>query len=372
MKTTSPDIMKHNNKREILEIIYQNQHIYRAQIAELTNMSNQTITNLVKELVEEKKVIEQPIITNTKGRAPIALAINFDNQYTIGIELSVSNINFSLSTANGNVQKEITKKPNSNVIKMIKDCIRLFVNDVKDKQILGVAISVEGIMYEDAGYIISAKDLGLSNVDLYHELKEFNLPIIIRHDANILAELYSNKHKIDSLLMMKVDRGVGAGLVLNGDTLTSKDRVIGEMGHVVLYSNDNPQKCHCGKVGCLTTEASLYALEKKLNMNLSEIVTSYQNHDDLTIATINQISEYIAEALANIVSLFGLKYVVFSGKLFDSLGEVFFNQTKSSVIEHLDSWNTEVNIEMFEAINISRYCCELVTSNFYSRKGRLN
>ena len=120
MKITCPDLMKLNNKKQIFEIIYKEKNIYRAQIAELTNMSNQTITNLVKELVAEGIVIEKPMKTNTKGRAPIALAIDLEHQYAIGVELSVSGISCALYTATGEEIKKITKMPDGNVVEMLK------------------------------------------------------------------------------------------------------------------------------------------------------------------------------------------------------------------------------------------------------------
>ena len=58
--------------------------------------------------------------------------------------------------------------------------------------------------------------------------------------------------------MIKVGRGVGAGIILNGQLFQGDGYGAGELGHVSMGSADAP--CRCGREGCLETTTSMRAL----------------------------------------------------------------------------------------------------------------
>ena len=58
--------------------------------------------------------------------------------------------------------------------------------------------------------------------------------------------------------MIKVGRGVGAGIILNGQLFQGDGHGAGEFGHVSMGGADAP--CRCGREGCLETMTSMRAL----------------------------------------------------------------------------------------------------------------
>lgn len=107
-KLTSPDIMKKKNKQKkvLKKIIYREKNIYRAKIAEMTHMSNQTVTNITKELLAEGLISEVTLAKKALGRNPMALSINNGGgNYVIGIELSVEEVRGVLADFSGQVIK---------------------------------------------------------------------------------------------------------------------------------------------------------------------------------------------------------------------------------------------------------------------------
>lgn len=51
-------------------------------------------------------------------------------------------------------------------------------------------------------------------------------------------------------------------MILDGKIYRGKSGFAGELGHMVTFNNEI--MCHCGKKGCLETEASGNALHRKL------------------------------------------------------------------------------------------------------------
>lgn len=96
------------------------------------------------------------------------------------------------------------------------------------------------------------------------------LPILLENDANLgaLAELTWGAGRPSPLrrgpyrnvIYVEWSRGVGAGLILNGE-LYRGEGVAGEIGHTVIYDDDRARECErCGNSGCLETLAGWGAI----------------------------------------------------------------------------------------------------------------
>ena len=106
-----------------------------------------------------------------------------------------------------------------------------------DQPILGIGVGTPGIV--DAGGTIrwavnlDWKDLPLA--DLLHE--RFGHPTIVANDARAAALatfLFEGEDRPTNLIAIKVGRGIGTGLVLDGDLFGGDGDGAGEIGHIVV------------------------------------------------------------------------------------------------------------------------------------------
>ncbi|MFI5292831.1 MAG: ROK family protein, partial [Candidatus Limnocylindrales bacterium] len=87
------------------------------------------------------------------------------------------------------------------------------------------------------------------------------VPVVVANDSHAaaLAELtFLRRPRPNNLIVIRVGRGVGAGIILNGQLFQGDGYGAGEFGHVSLGSADAP--CRCGREGCLETMTSMRAL----------------------------------------------------------------------------------------------------------------
>jgi predicted NBD/HSP70 family sugar kinase len=87
------------------------------------------------------------------------------------------------------------------------------------------------------------------------------VPVVVANDSHAaaLAELtFHGRPRPNNLIVIKVGRGVGAGIILNGQLFQGDGYGAGELGHVSVGSADAP--CRCGREGCLETITSMPAL----------------------------------------------------------------------------------------------------------------
>src|SRR4029077_2910306 len=91
--------------------------------------------------------------------------------------------------------------------------------------------------------------------------QRYRVPVVVANDSHAaaLAELtFFRQPRPNNLIVIRVGRGVGAGIILNGQLFQGDGYGAGEFGHVSMVGADAP--CRCGNTGCLETMASMRAL----------------------------------------------------------------------------------------------------------------
>ena len=127
--------------------------------------------------------------------------------------------------------------------------------------------------------------------------------VYVANDANAsaLAELTFGVAHSSDFLMVRVDQGVGVGLVLDGALYRGSRSASGEIGHVVV--DPDGSICTCGKRGCLETEISAPLLGRRLGAAGS----------DGEIEILRRAGERLGTALATVLSALDIGDVILSG-----------------------------------------------------------
>jgi predicted NBD/HSP70 family sugar kinase len=104
--------------------------------------------------------------------------------------------------------------------------------------------------------------LNWAELRLGPELEErYGMPVAVANDSHAaaLAELtFFRRPRPNNLIVIRVGRGVGAGIILNGQLFQGDGYGAGEFGHISMTGAEAP--CRCGKEGCLETITSMRAL----------------------------------------------------------------------------------------------------------------
>ncbi|GAE86235.1 transcriptional repressor of MalT and manXYZ operon [Bacteroides reticulotermitis JCM 10512] len=136
------------------------------------------------------------------------------------------------------------------------------------------------------------------------------------------------------IIFVNISWGVGIGIIIDGKVYTGKSGFSGEFGHVNAY--DNEIICHCGKKGCLETEASGSALHRTLlerikngessilstritdednPITLDEIIDSVNKEDLLCIEIVEEIGQKLGKQIAGLINIFNPELVIIGGTL---------------------------------------------------------
>ena len=168
------------------------------------------------------------------------------------------------------------------------------------KPILGIGVGTPGIVAA-GGVVDTAPNLGWRDVPLRDLIAEATgLPVFVVNDADAAVHAdYTLGDGGDDLVLVRIGRGVGCGLIVGGQRVRGAHFAAGEIGHVTV-GTDGGAVCRCGKTGCLETWVSAPRLERALTTA----------GDD---SPLREAGERLGIALAPVVAVLDLAEVVLSG-----------------------------------------------------------
>src|SRR5690625_2563661 len=321
-------MMKSVNKSIILNKIRTNQPISRAQIAKDSKLTPPTVSNIVKELLEQEIVRESELGVSKGGRKPTMLEINNNRFYVIGVDVGPNTIDCLLTDLSGKVLKRSSSKlnnelTNEKLLTILKNIIHEIMQGISDqRKIIGIGVAMHGVVDVEFGMSLFAPNLKLSNIPIKEELeKEFDLVVKVENDARAMAlgESWFGKHDYPlSMLTVNIGSGIGAGIVLNGKLYHGDNDLAGEVGHMTIDMNGS--LCDCGNKGCLQTFATGSAIVNRANQYVTKTVTSgeevYQlaldGHEEY-IKILEETGKIIGIGLTNLIHIINPELIVLGG-----------------------------------------------------------
>lgn len=301
-----PEHARAHNRSLVLQTLFHQGAMSRADLSRETGLTRVTISDLVAELIDDGYVAERGVREVTgPGKPAILVDLDREGHRIIGLDLSRSDrfLGAVLTLDGEIVARHDVDVPadRAGILPAVIELMRTLVADAH-APILGIGVGSPGIV-DAHGVVLTAPNFGWSGVDLQQILRsEVALPILVANDANaaVLAE-YTFGGAGEDVMLVRVGRGVGSGLLAGGQPMVGSRFAAGEIGHVTVGTDGGPV-CVCGKVGCLEAWLS----EPSLRRALSEPSADRD-------AVLRDAGERLGIALAPIVGALDLSEVVLSG-----------------------------------------------------------
>jgi len=305
-KLNAADQRSHN-RALILNQLFHHGAMSRADLARTTRLTGVSVSDLVRDLIAEGLVTELGLQRGGLGKPSTLVGVNADAQQIAVVDISsIDHVRGALTNLQGEIQQlrivDYSGTSGTDLIYRIEDLIRELLA-VATAPILGIGIASPGIIGPN-GQVIAAPNYDWFDLPLAQILSEnLGLPVFVANDANAAAVgERSFGGAPDSMMVVTVRGGVGAGLILNGALALGAKGAAGEIGHLVIDATPNARPCACGRRGCLETVLSEPALA------LVAAQTPEQATNDLT-----HIGTQLGTALAPVVAALNLSEVRLSG-----------------------------------------------------------
>lgn len=272
-KLTNTDVKK-LNKNRIFRLIYNSDKISRQEIADQLGLSLPTVNQNLKMLMEDELIEYVGNFTSTGGRRAQAITINNNARKAISMNIKADYINVDVVGLKGQIIYSMAVKAHfsksSAYIEKLTDAVRHAVDYVgaDADDILGVGITVPGILDDEKQILISAPPLKAKNYDFTKLISAIDYPVVVMNDAR--AEAYAdhwfNGKSEDEKIYIMLGEGVGGAYINASAIRNGVHNRGGEFGHMVIHPGG--KQCLCGKKGCFEAYVSEKVLSSELDMTL--------------------------------------------------------------------------------------------------------
>ena len=328
-----PATFKDNNwsttKTAMLRLFIEKGNHTVAELAAGLGVSIPYATKSLNELVEAQLVQEVGKRDNYSRRAPRVYDLIATSGYFLGIDTGHDRLNLGIIDFCGNMV--------SNEYKMIysyedtNECFDMLTSKIND------FIDASGI---DRSLIRKACMSVGGRVNPIEGKAHNYFTCLNRPLAEALTESLGIEACIDNdmrcmtyVVFVNISWGLGIGIIIDGKMYLGKSGYSGEIGHMHIYNNGII--CHCGKTGCMETEASGAALQRNMThalqngavsilsgresaaeeLSLSEIIDAIKREDVLSIDNLQKVAVELGTNLAGIITVFNPEILVIGGDL---------------------------------------------------------
>jgi predicted NBD/HSP70 family sugar kinase len=237
---------KQYNLRIVLEVIRLFGPLSRAGIARRTELTVQTVSNLVKDLLAFELVYETGQRREGRGAPSTAIVINPEGAFTIGLDLDRDHLTAVLVDLAGTVRQRLHVEvdfptPVQALDLMVETADALIAaQGLTRKDVSGAGVGVPGLMHRAAdgnGYVVSPMSFpNWHDVPLADWLQErLEIPILLENNATAAAigeRWYGAGRQIRTFFYLYVGSGLGGGLIIDGQPYSGFTGNAGEIGYL--------------------------------------------------------------------------------------------------------------------------------------------
>lgn len=318
---------RRSNLRTTLELVSDQGATSRAEIARQTGLSRAAVSSLVGELIDHGLLRELGQGTSAGGKPPTLLALNERGRDIVALDLGHRPFRGALVDLSGRIHERVDADPatttpvGEKAHEVAVELIETLISKAT-APVLGIGVGAPGVITPE-GTVLEATNLDWHGFDLGAELRRrFDIPVSIANDAAMAALYEFRRRPTDrSLILIKLGRGVGAGVVLDGTLHRGEHSAAGEIGHVRV--RDDGDSCRCGNVGCLETVASVPAILRRLGADPERhpwdaLALAGLVGDEPVRRALSEAGRHIGMVLANVVATLDIGHVVLASELLNA------------------------------------------------------
>ncbi len=344
--------LRRENRAAVLWALYFGQPSSRQDLSVATGLSPSSVTNVIRELLDEGIVIEAGSVDSDGGRPRVMLEMNPDYGYAVGVDVGETRVRVELFDLRmtERAKADYPLNPREHDVDIVVERILTGINAVltdsgiKPATVLGVGIGLPGIVEQGPEVLFHGQTYGWDAVPLGRLLRAgTDLPLYFENCAKTMgqAELWfgAGRGARDAVVTL-IGSGVGASLICDGAIHRGVTSSAAEWGHTTIVVGG--RKCRCGAVGCLEAYVGAEAILERYGRPtggsdeesaLAALIEGAAQAP-LAAAILEETAEYLGAGIANLINLFNPERVVLGGWAGLLLGERLLDSIREAARSH--------------------------------------
>jgi predicted NBD/HSP70 family sugar kinase len=281
---------------------------------------------------------------STGGKAPILVRVRPDGRHLIGVDLTEPAFSGAVVDLRGTIIRSVRLplegRDGSDAVQVVMALIAALINGNGTSPLLGIGIGAPGVIDSRSGTIRWAVNLDWAELPLGPLVEErFGVPVVVANDsqAAAVAEFtFGAPTPPPNLVVVRVGRGIGSGIILGGRLYQGDGAGAGEIGHGIFGEPDPAEPteaCRCGRVGCLETVASMHAMVAaagRLNPQIKDaasLAAAVRSGDENARDVIVAAGRRLGQGIAALISVLNVNHVLLIGPA-TALGDEWLNAVR--------------------------------------------
>lgn len=324
-RVKNPKSLRTNNKAAVAFRLLTKGDTSRLRLARELSLTGASITQLVRELMDEDVVSEvSSVRRNSTGRREVLLRYNDENFTAVGVNIESDRTHVSLCSYGEVISEEIVRTDSLGMERGDVSALAGIVNGMLSlrpggREAVGVGVGIAGITDDCTGVSEDSHGILPKHFSLHSALRErVDADIFVINNVCAQARALI-KDSEDYFLYVKHSPGLGCALVADGKLVEGFRNRAGEIGHTVVRKNG--KVCACGKRGCLETVISERSIEESAfvllgrEAGIGEIYAMY-GRDPAVTELLDDCARLTALAVGNAATLTDPRRVVLTGGMF--------------------------------------------------------
>ncbi|MFU8888601.1 MAG: ROK family protein [Trueperaceae bacterium] len=385
---TAKDDVRRLNQSAVFQVVHRHGPVSRVDIAARLNLSPATVTNITSDLIDRGLVFEaRKAERGGVGRRRVLLEVAYDTAYVAGIKVSNVGLTCALTNLNAEVVHATQRPLASTEPGAVVDAIEAAFADLGSavgQPLAALGVNLPGLVDADRQTVRHSPLLGWSQVPLGQLLHDrLGVSVLVENDVNALAlaeAWFGRGREHDGFLVVTLGRGVGLGIVINGEVYRGPHGGAGEFGHVLL--DPNGPETRYAAAGTVEAFLSDDALVREARRRVAgfpidgtaEFVAELAHRGDAAATgVVVDAGRALGRALSVLVNVFAPSLIVLSGEGMraadvmlpaarDELGRLSFGDLADRVELAVESWGDDAWARGAAALAASRYLTESAMS----------
>jgi predicted NBD/HSP70 family sugar kinase len=380
-----------SNRKAVFQLIRRRPNISRKELAKFTGLDPSTITRIIAFFLEQGFVMESGVNrSEMPGRSSIRLAVVKEAVSSFIVSLGVEKTIIALGFLDHSLKpvEEFPTPASFDIFieKLISSLKHHYYQNPIKERILGISLSVPGMVDRKRCAVYSLPHLGWVNIDfrqlISEGLPELPIKVFAANEAqlSLMAERYFNSSlgRFQNGVYMFLSQGIGGALLMDGSLYLGNTCSAGEIGHMSILNEG--KLCHCGNRGCLETVASVEPIvdfyEEKANRlsgtnyidKFSELLKLFGEKDPDAVRALYVMQDYFLIGITNLINVLNPEFLMVGGmghdipiQWFETLLKRVKEKALSCAVE-----NFRILPSSFDITRSTLLGCELLAMDYFT------
>lgn len=327
---------------QMLRYVFNNGKVSRSQLVHALDVSNLTVINGVKRLLEDKLLIECGTLPSERGRRVTLLSVNPELYYFLCVDIGAYATKLAVVRFDGSIayREQYRNAKRKDVFSVyitpgdLRQKIDMVLQKFGKERFHALCFCISGTVDFAAKQSVFCSNIqGWNSIDFQKEFGDhFQMPVYLDssgHCAAMAERQYGKAKGINDLLFVSVGTSINTGIIMGGKVLRGTSGAAGEFGHIQL-GEPNPLgwDCVCGKKNCLEMYVAFSMIRRRIYGKVKKTIPGWDHSTHITYEMTKKIYneghpaalEVVAEAgailgqqIANLANLLNPRMIILGG-----------------------------------------------------------